>query len=129
MQSDHLDVCQLTGMPDNGKHVAHGNAKLVLRQPCSNVGMGVRSHIRIQAEGYASRLSLSGGKFVDNFQFRNAFYVEAKNVPIQAQINFPVAFSHTGIHNLIAGEPYTQAGLDLTTADAVGSQTSLADDG
>ena len=128
VQSHHLDVGQLLCMLDDGNHVAHGNAELILSQSCGDVGMSMCANVGVQTECYACRLSLCCSQFVDDLQFGYALYVETEDVVVQTEVDFPVGLTHTSIDNLVGGESGIDDGLYLASADAVGSQSRLADD-
>ena len=46
----------------------------------------------------------------------------------QSQLNLPIALADTCIYNLVGSETGFQSRLDLTTADAIGTQSSFTDD-
>ena len=87
---------QLAGMENDGHHVAHGDAKLVFGQPRGDVGMGVGTHVGVQAEGHAGRLALLLCQLVDDFQLGNTLNVEAEDVVVKSEVDFPVALAYAG---------------------------------
>ena len=113
---------------DGALHVAHGDAELVLGQPGCYLGMGVGTHVGVDAEAHLSHFSLGCGKLVDYFQLGCAFHVEAEDVLVETEVYLPVALAHTGIDNLRGGKTGFDAGLYLAAAHAVGTQPGLADD-
>jgi ribosomal protein L17 len=50
MQADELHVLQLFGALDDGHHVTHRNAELILSETRRDVGMRVSAHLRVDAE-------------------------------------------------------------------------------
>ena len=128
MQPNEFDVLQPFSLGNDSQHVVHVNTELVFCESCGNVGMCMGSHVRIQTEGDACHLPLVGCQFVDDFQFRDALYVETEDIVINAEIDFPVALAHTSEDNLRDREPSLDRGLDLTATHTVGSQSGLTDD-
>ena len=62
--------------------------------------MGMGTYIWVQAEGDACYLALLGCQFVDDLQLGDALHVEAEDIAVEAEVDFPVALSHTSIDNL-----------------------------
>ena len=91
--------------------------------------MGMGTDIGIDAEGYLGHLAALGGQLVDNLKLRNGLYVEAEDVLVESQLNLPVGLAYTGIDDVVSWEACLQGSFNLTSADTVGSQTALADDG
>ena len=127
VQTNELNVRQLLGLTDHGYHIAHGDTKLVLGQTGGDVSMGVRTNIRIEAERYASHFSLGCCQLIDHLEFGDAFYVEAENVVIEAEVDFPIALTYSCINNLVIWESCLERSLDLAAAHAVGTKSCLAD--
>ena len=90
--------------------------------------MSVCSYIWIYSESYISHLSFSPSQFIDDFQFRNTFYIEAEYFIIESKIDFPIAFAHTGIDNFKGREACLKCSINFATADTVGPKTSLMND-
>ena len=85
------------------------------------------AHIRIQAEGHTGNLAFGSSQLIDDFQLGDALYIEAEDVVVESQVNFPVALAHTSKYNLGGREACLDAGLNLASADAVNTQTCFAD--
>ena len=100
MQSHHLHMLQLGGMLDNGNHIAHGDAELVLGQSRCNVGVGVSTDIGIQPERHAGHFAFCLRQLVDDLQLRNTLNVKAENVAVESEVYLPVAFANTGKNDL-----------------------------
>ena len=128
VQTYELDVRQLLSLANHGYHIAHGDTKLIFSQTSGDVGMGVGSNVRIQAERYACHFALGCCEFVDYLEFGDAFYVEAENVVIEAKIDFPIALAYTCINNLVVGEACLERSFNLAATNAISSKTCLADD-
>ena len=106
-------------MFDDGHHVAHGDAELVLSQTGGDVGVCVRPDIRIQTEGHTCHFPFGCCQLIDNLQFGNALDVEAENVVVETNIDFPVALADTSVDDFLAVETCTHAGLYFSAADTV----------
>ena len=128
MKTQELDVLHLCSLLDDALHVAHGDTKLVFCQACSDVGMCMRTYIRVDAEAHLGNLVLLLGEFVDDFQLRDALYVEAEDALVQSKVDFPITLAYACIYNLIGWESGIDGCLNLSSANTVGTQTSLADD-
>ena len=126
VQSDERHVLQRRGLLDDAVHVFQGDAELVFGQPRGDVGMGVGPDVGVDAEGHAGRGALAGRQFVDDFQFGNALHVEAEDVLVQREVDFPVALAHACKHRLRRRESGPQGGLYFAAAHAVGTQPGLA---
>ena len=79
VQTQELDVLHFECLLNYALHIAHSDTKLVFCQACSDVGMCMRTYIRVDAETYLGNLVLLLGEFVDDFQLRDALYVEAED--------------------------------------------------
>ena len=66
--------------------------------------MGMRTYIRIDTESYTGCFAFGGSQFVNDFQFGYGLYVEAENIIIQTQINFPVCLAYTSIDYFVCRE-------------------------
>ena len=128
VQSHHLNVGHLTGFLYDLQHVAHVDTELVLCQSCRDVGMRVGSHVGVQPECHAGGFAFLRSQLIDNLQFGYALHIEAEDVVIQSEIDFPVSLTYTGIDNLVAGEPCPQGCFYLASTDAVSTQSCLTDD-
>ena len=129
VQSDELDVLHLACYLDDVVHIAHSDAELVLGESRRDVGMRVGTYIGVDAQADASHLIFRGRQLVDYLEFGNALDVEAEDVGIEAEVDFPVTLAHAGIDYLRCGEAGAEGSTYLTSADAVGSQPRMADDG
>ena len=127
VQTYELYVSKLFGLADYRNHIAHGDTKLVLGQSGGDVGVRVGSHVGVQAEGHAGRLSLGSCQLVDDLQLRNALYVEAEDVVVESEVNLPITLAYAGEDDFRAGEACLHTGFYLAAAYAVGSQSSLTD--
>ena len=63
-------------------HVLHADTKLVLCKSGGDIGMGMCTDIRIDAESYSGNFSFCCCQLVDYFQFWNRLYIKAENVVI-----------------------------------------------
>ena len=129
VEPDNLDVLQLAGVLNDGHHVAHGDAELILGQSGGDVGVGVGTYVGVQSEGHAGHLALGGSQLVDDLELGDALDVEAEDVAVEPDVDFPVGLADAGEDNLRAREASLDAGLNLAAADAVGTQACLTDDG
>ena len=90
--------------------------------------MGMGTDVGIQTEGHTGYFALRGCQFVDDLQLRDALHVEAENLVVEAEVDLPVGLSHTCIDDLRRGKSRLDGSLDLSAADAVGTQSCLTDD-
>ena len=128
VQTHELDVLKFLGLANHGYHIAHGDAELILGQTRGDVGMRMSTHIGVQTEGHTGHLALLDCEFVDHLEFGYALNVEAEDVVVKSEIDFPIALAHTSVDNLIRGDSGFYRSLNLTATYAVGSKTGLADD-
>ena len=128
VQTQELDVLHFGSLLNHALHITHGDTKLVFSQTCCNVGMGMSTNVWVDAEANLCNLIFLLGKFVDDFQFRDALYIEAEDALVQTKVDFPITLAYTGIHNLIGRETCIDGSLNFSSAHTVGTQTSLADD-
>ena len=89
--------------------------------------MGVCTHVGVQSECHAGCFPLGCGQFVDDVQLRYALHVEAEDVLVESEIDFPVALAHSGIDNLAGRKASPDDSFYFAATDTVGSQTSLSD--
>ena len=83
MQAEELHVLHALSHFNHGIHVFHADAELVFSQAGSDVGMGMSTYIRVDTESYLGYLALGFRQFVDDFQLRNRFHVEAEDVMVK----------------------------------------------
>ena len=83
MQADEFHVFHRGCFFNHPFHIAHGNAKLILRQPSRDVGMSMSADIGIDAETHLRNLSLLLSQFVDDFQLGNTLHVEAEDILVE----------------------------------------------
>ena len=121
VQTQELDVLHLGSLFDYGFHVAHGNSELVFSQTCCDVCVRMGADIRIDAETNLCNLILFFSQFVDDFQLRNAFYIEAEDAFLQSEVDFPIAFAYTSVNNLAGWESGFDGSLNFSSAHTVGS--------
>ena len=129
MQSDELDVLQSGSQVNDAVHVGHADAKLVLCQSGSNVGMGVGTNIGVDAESHVGHFATCGSQLVDDLELGHRLYVEAEDVAVQSEVNLPVSLAHACKNYLGGREAGTQGGLNLASAYTIGTQATLTDDG
>ena len=126
MQAEELHVLHVLSHFDNGVHVFHADAELVLCQTGSNVGMSVCTDIRIDAESHLSHLTLGCSQFVDDFQFGYGFYIEAEDVVVKAIVDFLIGLAYTGKHNLVAWETGFYGCTYFASAYTIGTKSAFA---
>ena len=88
--------------------------------------MSVCAHVGVDAERHSCRFPFFGSEHVDDVEFGEAFHVEAEDVGIESEIYFPVALAHACIYDAFGLESRLYGGLYLTSADAVGSESSFS---
>ena len=77
--------------------------------------MGVGAYIGIDAEADGCHLVFSGCNLVDDFQFGNALYVETEDVLVNAELDFPIAFSYACKDDFIGWEASFEHLLDFAS--------------
>ena len=127
VQPHELDILHLLCLFDDWYHIVHGDAELVFRQSCGDVGMGMCSNVRVDTESHMRHFSLGCSQFVDDLQFRHRFYIEAENIMFQAVVDFLVGFSHTGKYNLLVREARFDRCTYFAAAYTIGSQSCFSD--
>ena len=125
MQAHKGGVCHFLCLADDCFHLVHGDAELVFRQSGGDVGMGVCAHIGIDAEADTCHAVHPCGNLVDDLEFGHAFHIEITYAGAQSQLNFPIAFSHSGIDDAVSGKAGIEAGLDFASTHAVGAQSGF----
>ena len=88
--------------------------------------MGVGTNVGVKAEGHTCCFPFSDSQFIDDLQFGNTLNIEAEDIVVESEIDFPVSLSNTGIHYFRCRKTCTQAGLYLSTAHAVCTKFILA---
>ena len=129
VKADELHVFHFSRPFDDGLHVSHSNAELVLSQSCRNICVCVSSNVRINSERHSRNCIFGLSQFVDDLQFGYTLDIEGKDAQIQAKVNLPVAFPDSCVDNFACWKPCPYSCLDLPSADTVGSQSCLTDDG
>ena len=119
VQSYHLDIRHVLSLINDLQHVSHVNTELVLGQTGCNICMGMGTYIGIQAKSYTCNLAFSCCQFVDDFQFRNAFHIKAKDVVVQSKVYLPITFAYTGKNDFRTGKTCFDRCFYLTTTYAV----------
>ena len=129
MKADKLHVLHAQSHVDHLIHIVHADAEFVFGQPGSDIGMGMRTDIGVDAESNVGYFALGSGQFVDDFQFRNRLDVETENIVIESQVDLPISFAYTGKDDLPGRKTGFDGSTDFTSADTVGTQSAFADDG
>ena len=124
MQSHKLYMSHGSSQRNDMLHILHCYAKLVLGQTRGDMGMRVSAYIGIDAEADTSHTIQPSGNLVDDLQFGNALHIKILDACLQAQLNLPIALSHTCKHNLAGRKTCIQTSLDLTSAHAVRTEAS-----
>ena len=81
---------------DDGIQLFHADAELVFSPARGDMRMGVCPDVRIDAQRDTGCLALGFGQSVDDFEFCDRFDIEAEDVIVKAQVDFPVGFAHSG---------------------------------
>ena len=85
------------------------------------------SYVRIDAEANPCDLAFFLCQFVDNLKLCDTFNVEAEDIPVQSEVYLPVRLAHTGIDYLLSLKPIVETSPNLSTTNAVGTKSCLAD--
>ena len=89
--------------------------------------MGVRIDFRIDAESDGGDFAFLPGQLVDDSQLGERLDVEAEDVVIQTEVDFPIRLANTCKNYLAGRETGIQRCLNLTAAYAVGSEAVAGD--
>ncbi len=73
-----------------------GHAELVDHLPGGNVGVRVRFHVGIHADGHARHLAQGAGAVFNRRQLARRFHVEHHDARGQAGVNFILRLAHSG---------------------------------
>ena len=84
-------------------------------------------HVGVDAQGNVGHLTLSLSQLGYDLHFGNGLNVEALNVGVQCQINFPIGLAYASVYNLLAIETMLKSAANLVATYAVDTQTSVAD--
>ena len=128
MQAYKFHMVQCRSYLNHLLHVFHGDAELVFRQSRGDVGMCMGTYVGIDTEGNSGDFAFCFGKFVDDFQFGDAFYIEICNTGINSQVDFPIAFADSGKDNPAGRETSLDTCFDFSTAYTVGPESGRTDD-
>ena len=90
--------------------------------------MGMRIHIGVDTESNVRGLAQSGATLGNDVKLGFRFYVEACNVGLKCQIDFPIGLTHTCEYYRRGGESVLHGYVYLTAAYAVNAQTILLDE-
>ena len=108
----------------------HGvvDAELVFGESRGDVGVGVGSHVGVDA--YADGSAAAGGKrqFADHHHLGGGFHVEAAYPGVEAELNLVVPLANACEHDGFRPETGCKCGADLPSADAVRPQAGIGDD-
>ncbi len=129
MKTDELHMLQLQSHVDHLIHIVHADTEFVFGQSGSDIGMGMRTYIGIDAESYIGNFTFGGSQLVDDFQLRHRLDIETENIVIESQVDFPISLTDSGKNDLPGRETGLDGSADFTSADTIGTQSTFADDG
>ena len=89
--------------------------------------MCMRSYIWVDAETYVRHFPFPRSQTVDDLQLGDALHIEAEDVVVEPEIDFPVCLPHAGIDNAARREATVQTASYLASAHTVGPHSCLAD--
>ena len=127
VESAQADMLHALGNAYDTEGVFEGDAELVFCQSCGDVGMGVSTHVGIDAEADAGSFAHAACEFVDDFEFGYALDVEAIDVVVEGGTDFPVALADACEDDLGGGESCLDGCFYLAAADAVDAQSCPVD--
>ena len=129
VQTDKVDMLHLQSHIYHFIHIFHTDAKLILSKSGSDICMGMCTYIGVDTKSNVCHFSFGSSQFVNNFQFRNRFYVKTENVIIQSKFDLPIGFPHTGKYNLLCWETSFNSCTYFAATYTIGTQSTLTDDG
>ena len=100
------------------------DAKFVFRQTGSDIGVGMRTDVRIDAEAYRSDHTARKGKFVYDLKLGSGLDVETGNSGVEGEKDLLVTLANSRIHNAFRGKSILQRRPDLSPADAVRTESA-----
>ena len=127
MKSYKFHIIHLQCTVDDIVHIVHADTELVFCKTCCDVGVSMCTYIRIDTESHSCNFAFGCCKFVDDFKFRNRFYIEAENIVVQSEINFPVCFTYSCIYYLAWRKSSFDSRFDFSAAYTVGTKSAFAD--
>ena len=125
MQAAEFHIGQALGKNDEFFHILHGYAELILGQSCCDIRMSMCTYIWIDAEANICGFVFGCSQFVKYQQFWNALHIEAEDVVVESEIDFPIALTHTRKYNFISWKTYFKHSLYFATTHAVYSQSCI----
>ena len=132
MHPHQLHVPQRGQQGHHRVQVGQVDAEFVLVKPRGDVVVRVGVHVGVEAQGHPRRAVLAGGQRVDDLQLGHGLHVEAENVVVQRQVDFPVGLAHPGKDDALRRDARVDGRLYLAAAHAVGPEAGpphLAQDG
>src|SRR5574344_1066106 len=121
VKSDKLDVLHLGCFLYSTFHITHGDTEFIFSETGRDVGMRVRTYIRINAERHRSCLVHLTCYLIDHFQFCYTLDIKTENVLFQSQLDFPVTLADTRIYDFARWETCVGGCFYFTAADTVGT--------
>ena len=118
-QADDVEVRQVASPAQQGQSLAGGDAELVLAQAGGNIGMGLRIHIGVDAQGYRRPHGALCGHLVQHFEFRRRLDVKAVDARLQGAAHFLALFDHAGEHHLRRIAPRGDHALQFAHRDNI----------
>ena len=127
MQPEEIDVMQQARHLDGRGQGGDGDAELILFETGGYFRVRVCVDIRVHAQADPSGEVELVGDVVDDGQFLGGLHIEAEDMLLEGIAYLVVGLGNTGKDYLICIKPCLDGGFDLTTADTIGSDTTLGD--
>ena len=110
----------------DGRHqILYLNAELIDIQSCSDFLMGMRIHVRIDAEAYMRYLVHLSCNTLDILQFLYRFHIEGSNLLLECETNLPIGFCYPRKENLLRFGTCFQRSAHLSSAHTIRTQTGI----
>ena len=97
------------------------DAEFVVGGACGDVLVGVGVDVGVDPQGDVGRLAHLACQLVDDLQLGDRFHVEAADAVLDAQLDFPVGFSHSREGHFFCLESRCESGFHLMPAHQVGA--------
>ena len=124
VQADKLNGRQALCLADYIFQYGIMDAELVFRRTGGDILMRMGRHVGIHAEADGGHLSAGCCQPRQHMELGGRFHIESAYAGIQAQLDFPIGLSYTGVEDGLAG---LQGCLHLSAAHTVCSEAEAGD--
>ncbi len=119
-----FDTGQAVSQFNDARQLFVVDAEFVFRQTGSDIGVGMRADVWIDAEAYRGDHTARKGKFVYDLKLGSGLDVETGNSGVEGEKDLLVTLANSRIHNAFRGKSILQRRPDLSPADAVRTESA-----